>query len=102
MRSYVSQSNWVALLTAGATGRSLHAGTTGADVTRVQRAMNAAGSPYLKITGTYGLATRNAVGNYQKRSGSPGHEDRGGAHVGGPAQREDVTLRRVAGQPARC
>ena len=71
VRSDVSQSNWVALLTAGATGRSLRAGTTGADVTRVQRAMNAAGSPYLKITGTYGLLTRNAVGSYQKRVGLP-------------------------------
>ena len=61
-----TQSDWMSLLTAGASGRSLRTGSTGADVTRVQRALNAAGSPALPITGTYDARTANAVGAYQK------------------------------------
>jgi peptidoglycan hydrolase-like protein with peptidoglycan-binding domain len=71
VRSYVTQANWMALLTAGASGRSLHPGASGADVTQVQRALNAAGSPALTITSKYGVGTRNAVGAYQKRVGLP-------------------------------
>ena len=70
-RASVSWSNWVSLLTAGSTGRSLRAGSTGADVVMLQRALNAAGSPKLAITGTYDAKTRAAVGAYQKKVGLP-------------------------------
>ena len=72
VRSYVSQSDWMSLLTVGASGRSLRSGASGADVTRVQRALNAAGSPALAITSKYDTRTRNGVGAYQKRVGLPG------------------------------
>jgi peptidoglycan hydrolase-like protein with peptidoglycan-binding domain len=40
-----------------------------ADVIRVQRALNAAGAPGLRVTGRYNRATRTAVGAYQRRVG---------------------------------
>jgi peptidoglycan hydrolase-like protein with peptidoglycan-binding domain len=39
------------------------------DVVRVQRALNAAGAPDLRITGRYNKATQAAVGAYQRRVG---------------------------------
>jgi peptidoglycan hydrolase-like protein with peptidoglycan-binding domain len=69
VRDIVTLNDWVSLITAG-TGRSaLVTGSTGADVTRVQRALNAAGSPYLTVTGTYDAATATAVGRYQAAVG---------------------------------
>ncbi len=47
----------------------LKRGTTSPDVTRVQRALNAAGTPRLTVTGTYNRATALAVGAYQRRTG---------------------------------
>jgi peptidoglycan hydrolase-like protein with peptidoglycan-binding domain len=64
-----TRSDWTSLLTAG-TGRTvLQAGVSGDDVTRAQRALNAAISPHLKVTGGYDKATRAAVVEYQKRVG---------------------------------
>ena len=71
VRSYVSQANWMALLVNGASEQTLRSGSKGSDVTRVQRALNAAGSPALSITSSYDTRTRNAVGTYQRRVGLP-------------------------------
>ena len=45
---------------------ALRSGSTGADVVRVQRALNAWGTPYLTVTGTYDAPTAAAVGAYQR------------------------------------
>ncbi len=74
VRSYVSQSDWMSLLTRGASGSTLQSGSSGADVTMVQRALNAAGSFDLNITGAYGERTENAVGAYQTSVGLPSTE----------------------------
>jgi peptidoglycan hydrolase-like protein with peptidoglycan-binding domain len=68
-RNYVSRGDWVSLLVAGNRQSLLRKGARGADVVRVQRAMNAAGSPRLKVTGRYNRATARAVGAYQRRVG---------------------------------
>ena len=47
----------------------LKRGVRGPDVVRVQRAMNAAGTHRLKVTGRYNRATARAVGIYQRRVG---------------------------------
>ena len=69
VRAYALRNDWMSLLTIGGTGRTLSTGSKGADVVRVQRALNAAGSPALPITGTYDTRTRNAVGSYQAQVG---------------------------------
>ena len=69
--SGVTRSDWTALLSAGNTGASLTAGQRGADVVRVQRALNAALSRHLAVTGVYNMRTRRAVGRYQHRVGIP-------------------------------
>jgi len=66
---YALRKDWMSLLTIGGSGRTLSTGSRGADVVRVQRALNAAGSPALPITGTYDTRTRNAVGSYQTKVG---------------------------------
>ena len=68
-RTYFSQGDWTSLLVAGSSGRRLKRGATGADVIRVQRALNAAHSPRLKVNGVYNGATAKAVGAYQRRVG---------------------------------
>lgn len=65
-RDSVSWSNWMSLLTAGSTGRTLRSGSEGADVTMLQRGLNAAGSPRLTVTGVYDARTKAAVGAYQR------------------------------------
>ena len=64
--SYINQNHWVALLVRSNGDTTLRSGSTGPDVTRVQRALNAAGSPALSVTGTYDAATRSAVVAYQR------------------------------------
>jgi peptidoglycan hydrolase-like protein with peptidoglycan-binding domain len=44
-------------------------GARNADVIRVQRALNAAASPYLSVNGVYNAATRSAVTTYQRKLG---------------------------------
>lgn len=67
-----TRADWVSILVAGNTGATLKPGTRGADVIRVQRALNAAGEAALKITGIYDAATQKAVKAYQvKRKISP-------------------------------
>jgi peptidoglycan hydrolase-like protein with peptidoglycan-binding domain len=68
-RGYASPGDWVSLLVAGNNGTVLRKGERGSDVVRVQRALNAAGSPRLEVTGVYNRATRRAVGKYQHRVG---------------------------------
>jgi len=68
-RARASASDLVSLLSAGNSRAVLRRGAHSADVTRVQRALNAAGTPRLAVTGTYNLATARAVGAYQKRVG---------------------------------
>ena len=68
-RDIVTLNDWVSLVVAGNGGTVLRPGSKGADVTRVQRALNAAGSPYLTVTGTYDTATANAIGAYQRKLG---------------------------------
>jgi peptidoglycan hydrolase-like protein with peptidoglycan-binding domain len=65
-RTYVGQADWIRLLVAGNGGTQLRAGSSGADVVRVQRALNAAYPGRLKITGSYDAATATAVGAYQR------------------------------------
>lgn len=64
-----TQRDWTSLVVAANTRTFLTNATRGADVVRVQRALNAAGSPMLRITGVYDAATANAVGAYQVRRG---------------------------------
>jgi hypothetical protein len=64
-----TRSDWTSLLAAGNGGTVLQAGMRNDDVARVQRALNAAISPALKVTGRYNKATQAAVGAYQKRVG---------------------------------
>jgi peptidoglycan hydrolase-like protein with peptidoglycan-binding domain len=64
-----TQSDWTSLLASGNSRTVLAAGARNADVVRVQRALNAAMSPKLRITGVYNRATQVAVGAYQKRVG---------------------------------
>src|SRR3954447_25341274 len=64
-----TQSDWTSILAAGSSRTVLKAGMRNADVVRVQRALNAAMSPRLSVTGYYNAATRAAVGAYQKRVG---------------------------------
>jgi peptidoglycan hydrolase-like protein with peptidoglycan-binding domain len=64
-----TQSDWTSLLAAGTSRTVLKSGMSNADVVRVQRALNAAGSPALKVTGLYNRATQVAVGAYQRRVG---------------------------------
>jgi peptidoglycan hydrolase-like protein with peptidoglycan-binding domain len=68
-RTYFSQGDWTSLFVAGGTGRQLKRGATGADVIRVQRALNAARSPRLRVNGIYNPATAKAVGAYKRRVG---------------------------------
>ena len=69
VRSFFTRSDWVSLLTAGNSGRTLRTGSTGADVIRVQRAINAASASQLTPNGVYGASTAAAVSAYQKRVG---------------------------------
>ncbi len=66
MRPYVSRNVWTAMLTKGNGRKGLRTGVRGADVVRVQRALNAAADPKLKVSGTYGAGTRRAVAAYQR------------------------------------
>jgi hypothetical protein len=68
-RNYASPADWVTLLVAGNNQSLLKRGVRGADVVRVQRALNAAGTPRLKVTGRYNRATAKAVGAYQRSVG---------------------------------
>jgi peptidoglycan hydrolase-like protein with peptidoglycan-binding domain len=74
VRNIVTLNTWVALLTATSTRTTLWpSGATGADVTRLQRALNAAGSPALAITGNYDTATQRAAAAYQRSVGLKGN-----------------------------
>jgi len=64
-----TRSDWTSLLAAGTTRSVLQAGVRSDDVVRAQRALNAAISPHLTVTGAYNRATRAAVVEYQKRLG---------------------------------
>ena len=61
--------DWVSLLSAGNSGGTLRTGSTGADVIRLQRALDAAGAPRLRPNGIYDSRTAAAVGAYQKKVG---------------------------------
>jgi peptidoglycan hydrolase-like protein with peptidoglycan-binding domain len=64
-----TRSDWTSLLAAGNSRTVLKPWMRNADVIRVQRALNAAGAPWLKVTGRYNRATQAAVGAYQRRVG---------------------------------
>lgn len=64
-----TRKDWTSLLAAGGQRTVLTPGLRHADVVRVQRALNAAMAPGLRITGRYNKATRAAVGSYQRRVG---------------------------------
>jgi hypothetical protein len=61
-----SRADWVSLLVAGTDHTVLKPGVKGQDVIRAQRALNAATSAGLRITGTYNAATQQAAVAYQK------------------------------------
>jgi len=69
LHPYVSRNLWEVLLTTGNARTVLRYGVKGPDVTRVQRALNAAADPRLKISGTYGAGTRRAVAAFQSAVG---------------------------------
>jgi hypothetical protein len=69
VRYSFTRGDWVTALAMGNSGKTLRAGSTGADVIRLQRALNAAGSPKLRVNGIFGTTTAAAVGGYQKRVG---------------------------------
>ena len=62
---------WTALVTKGNSRTLLRVGMKAADATRVQRAMNAAIASGLAVSGTYRVATSNAVKTYQRAVGLP-------------------------------
>ena len=64
-----TRSDWTSLLAAGGSGATLKAGTRGADVVMVQRALNAAGAWYVPVSGVYDARTAAAVGSYQRAVG---------------------------------
>ena len=64
-----TRSDWTSLLAAGTARSVLQTGVRNDDVVRAQRALNAAISPHLKVTGVYSRATRAAVREYQHRVG---------------------------------
>lgn len=66
-----TRGDWVSLLVAGHTGTRLRLGATGADVVRVQRALNAATDLRVPVSGTFNSATRSALVSYQKQVGIP-------------------------------
>ncbi len=70
--SYINQNHWVALLSRSNGRSTLRSGSTGPDVIRAQRALNAAGSPALTVSGEYDAATRAAVVAYQRSLGITG------------------------------
>jgi len=67
VRTYVTRSDWVALVTIGSSTRVLRAGSTGPDVIRFQRAMNAATKRHLKVTGKFNPSTERAALAYRKK-----------------------------------
>jgi murein L,D-transpeptidase YcbB/YkuD len=69
VRHWASPSDWTSLLSAGNKRTVLRAGASNSDVTRVQRAMNAATRSGLSVTGTYDAATVAAVKTYQRQVG---------------------------------
>ncbi|KQT92190.1 hypothetical protein ASG49_09580 [Marmoricola sp. Leaf446] len=69
VRTWASRSDWVSLHVTGNSRRALRTGATGADVVRVQRALNAATSSALVVTGRYDARTAAAVGTYQRAVG---------------------------------
>jgi peptidoglycan hydrolase-like protein with peptidoglycan-binding domain len=64
-----TRADWTSLLAAGNSRTVLKPRMHNSDVVRVQRALNAAGAPGLRITGRYNKATQAAVGAYQRRVG---------------------------------
>ncbi|MEO7350800.1 MAG: glycoside hydrolase domain-containing protein [Marmoricola sp.] len=69
LRHGFTRRDWITLITAGNHGTVLSPGSRSTDVLRVQRAMNAAGSSALTVSGAYDTATRNAVVAYQRKVG---------------------------------
>ena len=69
VRTWASRSDWVSLHVVGNTRRTLRAGATGADVVRVQRALNAATTSALAVTGRYDARTATAVAAYKRAVG---------------------------------
>lgn len=63
-RHYASRSDWTAMLSKGATPAT-KIGARGADVIRIQRALNAATRRSLPVTGYFGTETRAAVKAYK-------------------------------------
>jgi hypothetical protein len=61
--------DWVSILAAGNSGTVLKPGVRGADVIRVQRALNAARKDALPVTGLYDARTQRSVVAYQKSVG---------------------------------
>ncbi len=63
------QADWVSLLVAGTSRATIRLGSTGQDVLRAQRALNAAGDARLTINGRFDAATYWATKSYQKAVG---------------------------------
>ncbi len=62
-----TRADWTALLAAGGKRTVLQPGIRHADVARVQRALNAAAAPRLRVTGVYDAPTQAAVAAYQRK-----------------------------------
>ncbi|HET6154406.1 MAG TPA: glycoside hydrolase domain-containing protein [Marmoricola sp.] len=66
VRAAFTRADWVSLLVAGNGRTVLKPGVRGADVIRAQRALNAATSSRVAITGIYDTTTQLAASGYQK------------------------------------
>lgn len=67
--THFSRADWVALLSAGSSRTTLQRGSKGLDVVRAQRALNAATSKSLTITGVFDDRTYWATISYQTATG---------------------------------
>ena len=85
VRSYVTQTNWMALLTKGASGGTLQSGSSGADVVRgaasPERGRVSRPEHHRRLRRTHG----ERRGRLPEECRAPVHRDRGDAHLGGPA-----------------
>ena len=66
-RNYATRSDWVAFLSRGSSNLAVRQGSKNADVVRLQRALNAATSARLPVTGYFGSQTRTALMTWQRK-----------------------------------
>lgn len=68
VRNFVSRSDWISMLSLGSNNSRLDLGARGADVIRMQRALNAATAARLEVNGYYTRKVKGAMRTYQERN----------------------------------